>query len=145
VLLERIESNTVSGIAGRESMRLPLAFLSCDRPHAPRARDALRNNPESAEIFDEASDGAHFWAGELLCLAEFEKQRMNLFLPEVRVVVSQTLDLFDDRGVPETLASYLRRARAGIEALQLSPSVFELLFPLKERPTLHLVGINGCC
>lgn len=145
VLLERVEGNTMAGIACRESVGLPLAFMSFDERDPAGARDALRRDPKTAEVNNEAANCPLFGAGQLLFSAECDEQRMQLLFAKVRMFVPHSLDLLDDGGVPQTFADDFRSSGAWVERLELASSRFELPLPFEQCPALHIVRVHCRC
>src|SRR3989344_1680243 len=132
VLLEGVEGHHMTWIASHQSVGLSQGFYPSERLNPSGARDTKRYHPETAEVDDEAADGLRLWTRETVLRTEGKEQRVELLLAEVRALVPQTLELFEDTGVPETAAGRLGCTGAWVESFELAPTFLQRPLPVEE-------------
>ena len=86
MFLEGVERNAMARVASDESVRFSCGFESLDWIHSSGTGDALVDHTQSAEVFDDATDGLWFGTCELARSAVRNEQGVQFFLPKILVL-----------------------------------------------------------
>lgn len=134
-----VEGNQVSWMFCDESFWFSGYFSTVCLDDASGAGDPLWVDAHTAIVFDDATDGGWFGAGEVVLVAELFEKRVEFLFTEVGVFFSQALDFFHNMGIVSPLSFVFWRSGAVIETLKLPSACLQFLLPQVERTFLHSV------
>lgn len=133
----------MAGVLGPEISRFSGDFLTIGFNNPASAGDLLREQTQTAEVFNQAADGSRFRTAQGQNLAKLKEQRVDFVLAQIGMLGAETFDLFDDPLIPRTGAAGLGRAGLGIERIQFAAAFFEQMSPVKQGAPFNPKGVNG--